>query len=278
MVRPLILLSAVPERDVSAVSIYNLANSSHSLICGVLACHTHGSYDCKEYSDDEDPSVPNIQNESEIAVHSEHHRVNGEHGDILRKQNARLSKNRQPEVLTTPLDYCSEKCHLHKKAFQNSQLSHEKVLDIKSFVTTLRSEINACDIAFLLDIPCCQAHAEIEKMLRDCEGDTQIEPSNERRKASIPWYDNKKKVLIDSPTEWRTLTKASQPEECDQPFPCAHDGPCTKEKGCECAISNILCESFCGCVDCPRKFTGKHYFPFKIRAFTVFETALSSNI
>lgn len=39
--------------------------------------------------------------------------------------------------------------------------------------------------------------------------------------------------------------------------PCDHTGPCLKENGCDCAISGIDCESYCGCKShCLRAFPG----------------------
>jgi hypothetical protein len=40
-------------------------------------------------------------------------------------------------------------------------------------------------------------------------------------------------------------------------YPCDHEGPCSKARGCPCAQAEISCEKYCGCPkSCERRFSG----------------------
>lgn len=53
------------------------------------------------------------------------------------------------------------------------------------------------------------------------------------------------------------LTRDHPVENRDAFFPCDHDGPCTAEKGCDCALQKVSCERSCKCDgSCERRFRG----------------------
>ncbi|KAH7375636.1 SET domain-containing protein [Plectosphaerella cucumerina] len=75
------------------------------------------------------------------------------------------------------------------------------------------------------------------------------------RAKTLPWYDRHKKMLLG---DWQSETFTHDHKLRINPDPCHHDGPCTAANGCECVLSNVLCERFCLCTaeNCSHKFTG----------------------
>lgn len=197
------------------------------LICGVISCQTHGDYRRDEVCIDEDSEMSDLGEAPAEEYKYNHQPVNMHYHEILRKQNARLSKD--PPVMNPP-DFdsvgssCSDECYrtfdYHGKT---SEIELENLVALKSFMVSMRPENDQpCDIAFLLDLPCWQVHTKILEM-KSVVPSIPPEPLLHGRSKAISWYDNKKKTLK---SDWRELTQAHLHQERTQANAVSLNPPC----------------------------------------------------
>jgi hypothetical protein len=194
------------------------------LICGVIACQTHGTYRRVEIRIDDDSEMSELGEEPEEECKYNHHPVNMEYQDILRKQNARLSQQR-PETATSPPEPdsvgppCSDECY-RTVDFDGhaSEMEEENLVALKSFMVSMRPENGQpCDIAFLLNLRCWEVHIKMQELKSYMPRISPSSPLQRSPKKEISWYNNKTKTLkSDWRTDWRDSTIAHMHEKRTQ--------------------------------------------------------------
>ncbi|KAH6687915.1 SET domain-containing protein [Plectosphaerella plurivora] len=134
--------------------------------------------------------------------------------------------------------------------------NHEMLLRSMACAVDCSSRVRSkaqCMVAELLNRECWEVHnylSGLEKIpIPEATG------GSLPRAKTLPWYDRHKKMLLG---DWQSETFTHDHKSRINPDPCHHDGPCTAANGCECVLSNVLCERFCLCTaeNCSHKFTG----------------------
>ncbi|KAF7925474.1 uncharacterized protein EAE97_010555 [Botrytis byssoidea] len=235
------------------------------LICQGAACTTHGEYNYQRINKE----IPSEENSSEIGSpqHSYSNKSDYEYtweksimhlSDVLRKHNGRDhgDEDWHPELWNTEKDIveaCSDECYSGRKDWTNYSWTEEEENELKDALIIKPSR--PCVLVEILEKPCWQIYSKILEL----EDKTPMSRSKSHQPSErVEWY-NPKAVPRNRGLKpgWQDSTMAHMPELCSQPVPCVHEGPCSREMKCHCALKNILCEQFCGCSDrCERRFSG----------------------
>ncbi|THV49221.1 hypothetical protein BGAL_0206g00140 [Botrytis galanthina] len=235
------------------------------LICQGAACTTHGEYNYQRINKD----IPSEENSSEIGSPQQSYSNKSDYeytweksimhlSDVLRKHNGRdhSDEDWHPELWNTEKDIveaCSDECYSGWKDWTNYSWTEEEENELKDALIIKPSR--PCVLVEILEKPCWQIYSKILEL----EDKAPMSRSKSHQPSErVEWY-NPKAVPRNRGLKpgWQDSTMAHMPELCSQPVPCVHEGPCSREMKCHCALKNILCEQFCGCSDrCERRFAG----------------------
>ncbi|KAK1528854.1 SET domain-containing protein [Colletotrichum costaricense] len=139
---------------------------------------------------------------------------------------------------------------------QGKPWTKDETLLLRSLFTILdhnKVRVKAqCATAEILNRDCRDVHRHLQSL------DIRLPPIetiDQPRVKSFPWYDRKRKMLLG---DWQAETNSHDTKVRPSNDPCHHEGPCSKENDCPCALNDILCERFCRCTEecCAWKFTG----------------------
>ncbi|KAF7885523.1 uncharacterized protein EAF02_004032 [Botrytis sinoallii] len=235
------------------------------LICQGAACTTHGEYNYQRINKD----IPSEENSSEIGSpqQSYFNKFDYEYAweksimhlpDVLRKHNGRdhSDEDWHPELWNTEKDIveaCNDECYSGWKDWTNYSWTEEEENELKDALIIKPSR--PCVLVEILEKPCWQIYSKILEL----EDKAPMSRSKSHQPSErVEWY-NPKAVPRNRGLKpgWQDSTMAHLHELRSQPVPCVHEGPCSREMKCYCALNNLLCEQFCGCSDrCERRFAG----------------------
>ncbi|KAF7896709.1 uncharacterized protein EAF01_009112 [Botrytis porri] len=235
------------------------------LICQGAACTTHGEYNYQKINKD----IPSEENSSDIGSPQQSHFNKSDYEyaweksimhlpDVLRKHNGRdhSDEDWHPELWNTDKDIveaCSDDCYRGWKDWRNYSWTEEESNELRDALIIKPSR--PCVLVEILEKPCWQIYSKILEL----EDKTPLSRSKSHQPSErVEWY-NPKAVPRNRGLKpgWQDSTMAHLHELRSQPVPCVHEGPCSREMKCYCALNNLLCEQFCGCSDrCERRFAG----------------------
>ncbi|KAF5867879.1 putative set domain-containing protein [Botrytis fragariae] len=235
------------------------------LICQGAACTTHGEYDYQKIN----KGIPSEENSSEIGSPQQSYFNKSDYEyaweksimhlpDVLRKYNGRdhTDEDWHPELWNTEKDIveaCSDECYSGWKDWTNYSWNEGEENELKDALIIKPSR--PCVLVDILEKPCWQIYSKILEL----EDKAPMSRSKSHQPSErVEWY-NPKAVPRNRGLKpgWQDSTMAHLPELRSQPGPCVHEGPCSREMKCYCALNNLLCEQFCGCSDrCERRFAG----------------------
>ncbi|KAF8886794.1 hypothetical protein BD779DRAFT_1529722 [Infundibulicybe gibba] len=150
-----------------------------------------------------------------------------------------LPKIVQPQVssnafpITPP---CGRRCFLLGETSALEVIWDEREIDLLKTVLDYSPDLPPCDLAVICDKPCREVFSHRCRIIPDPP------PTNESTQPILPRFSSDH--------------DASQfvPEG-----PCGHDGPCSVESRCRCALNGAQCESSCRCdKSCYRRGRGCH--------------------
>ncbi|KAF7959450.1 hypothetical protein EAE96_001067 [Botrytis aclada] len=235
------------------------------LICQGAACTTHGEYNYRKINKD----IPSEENSSEIGSPQQSYFNKSDYEyaweksimhlpDVLRKHNGRDHDDEDwhPELWNTEKDIveaCSDECYSGWKDWANYSWTEEEENELEDALIIKPSR--PCVLVEILEKPCWQIYSKILEL----EDRAPMSRSKSHQPSErVEWY-NPKAVPRNRGLKpgWQDSTMAHLHELRSQPVPCVHEGPCSREMKCYCALNNLLCEQFCGCSDrCERRFAG----------------------
>ncbi|KAM0139330.1 hypothetical protein ACHAP3_003097 [Botrytis cinerea] len=235
------------------------------LICQGAACTTHGEYNYRKINKD----IPSEENSSEIGSPQQSYFNKSDYEyaweksimhlpDVLRKHNGRdhSDEDWHPELWNTDKDIveaCSNECYSGWKDWANYSWTEEEENELKDALIIKPSR--PCVLVEIVEKPCWQIYSKILEL----EDRIPMSRSKSRQPSErVEWY-NPKAMPRNRGLKpgWQDSTMAHLHELRSQPVPCVHEGPCSRDMKCYCALNNLLCEQFCGCSDhCERRFAG----------------------
>ena len=194
------------------------------LICGAICCQTHGDYHRVEIHNSDESEMSDFEEVPMEEYEYIHQPVGMHYDEILRKQDGRLSKGSLQASLSVPnsaVAPCSDTCYLgFDYGGKTVELSRELMVALKSFITSMRPNVQPCIISFLLDVPCWEVHVKIQEIQID--EPNILETAFPSRSRGIDWYDSKRKALK---SDWQELTSAHLHQERTQANPVSEDSP-----------------------------------------------------
>lgn len=233
--------SVAPQGELYDVIEDHLCNY---LILGCLICYSHscdhGDYDVKNFK--KAFSLSGVMPLAEL---------------LTRRRQKRMTESTDALPDAPP---CRRECYLLSPPVGQMRESkawvEKEIRLLKSIFSTLgQSKLQRDPICFsaeILDRECSDVYAKFESLAVKMPEVTRPEPV--KIKKTLPWYDNRRKILIG---DWQDRTKVHDYPRREVIEPCSHEGACTSQN-CSCVKANILCEKWCNCTadTCSYKFTG----------------------